>query len=220
MTSAPEFLEESLTKLHQFLGTLYYETDVPSPQEFLLVGSEELGENGRVLIHESSGELEIGIQFGCAFEKRFSRPYEIGFHEIGVVAEEVSHFRMVFLAAQVSQKISVLDLEVMGEIDRFVTLLHAHQFFSNVRPFESIAQVCELIFSQRSFSCNEQTQELYLCAESVALAHLNKAFSVHWNSSFVDSLDALQKARSYLVDLRNRVIQKGFSARLAVVEAI
>jgi hypothetical protein len=190
----------------------------------MLEGDETLGTGGQILVCESAGELEVGIQFGTLVEAAIvGDPGLIGAHELGVVAEEISHFNALMQAAAGVGNISALDLEVLGEIDRFLVFLHARQIVSGswtsaAAPADlegvSIAQLFDLLFEKRRFSCSESASEVYFMAEALALNHLKRAFTHCWMHSKVDESRCDRKARSYLIELRRAVTEQGASVRL------
>jgi hypothetical protein len=107
------------------LNEYYFHDSAPDPADFLLSPDPSLALAGQILVHESEGTLEIGIQFGTKLHEVFADPSRIGAHEFGIVSEEISHFLNLSAAANSHGRLSLLDLEVFGEIDRFIALIYS-----------------------------------------------------------------------------------------------
>lgn len=139
-------------------------TLVPS-EAFLMEPAQHLGRGGEVLVHQDGGECLLGLRFGAELFDRFGSN-SWTHHDLGVVAEEVSHLHALQLAAFHDACLSALDLEVLGEIDRFLVFVlgPGRTFVSGVpNPRQGcvLDAVCEMLFERRCFSQDvSATQEV------------------------------------------------------------
>lgn len=145
-------------------GTESSATEVAIPDGFSLVPSEaflmkpadHLGRGGEVLVHQDGDECLLGLRFGAELLERFGSNSWTQ-HDLGVVAEEVSHLHALQMAAFHEACLSALDLEVLGEIDRFLVFVlgPGRAFLSRVpNPQQGcvLDAVCEMLFERRCFS--------------------------------------------------------------------
>lgn len=217
------YLVQTIVSVSKFFNEFYLHDAPPDPLDFLLSPDPELAYGGQILVHESEGSLELGIQFGTELHAAFSKPCLIGKHEIGIVSEEISHFLNLYAAASSRSRLSLLDLEVFGEIDRFIAFIYSRRILMDL-PFAgpnpvplaslSLAGLCESLFARRLFSCAEERLPLYLKAETLALKHLQRAFEHRWNDSSLDDTVFDERARTYLSALRSAVTARSQSVRL------
>jgi hypothetical protein len=221
------YLLETICNLSNFFNEYYLRDSAPNPTDFLLSPDPSLALGGQILVHESEGSLEIGIQFGNELHEAFTCPARIGAHEFGIVSEEISHFLNLYAAASSQSSLSVLDLEVFGEIDRFIAFIYSKKILTDLKRNDtsplpkvlqmnslSLAGLCESQFANRFFSCTHETLPLYLQAETLALKHLQRAFGHRWNDSYLDNNAFDLRARAYLSDLRSAVTARSQSVRL------
>jgi len=229
------YLIETIGGISKFFSDFYLHgslhDSLPDPTDFLLSPDPALALGGQILVHESEGNLELGIQFGTKLHEAFATPSQIGAHEFGIVSEEISHFLNLSAAANSQSRLSLLDLEVFGEIDRFIAFIYSKKILTDLKMNEacpppdslprlmqmnsvSLAGLCESQFANRLFSCTHETLPLYLQAETLALKHLQRAFEHHWNYSYLDASAFDERARAYLSELRSAVTARSQSVRL------
>jgi hypothetical protein len=221
------YLIETIGGISKFFGEFYLHDSPPDPTDFLLSPDPALALGGQILVHESEGNLELGIQFGTKLHEAFATPSQIGAHEFGIVSEEISHFLNLYAAANSQSRLSLLDLEVFGEIDRFIAFIYSKRILTDLNmnvatpPSNSLlmnslslAGLCESQFANRLFSCAQENLPLYLKAETLALKHLQRAFEHRWNDSYLDASAFDERARSYLSELRCAVTARSQSVRL------
>jgi hypothetical protein len=120
-------------------------------------------------------------------------------HQMAVLAEEVSHFLLIREAAQVGAQVSLLELEILGEIDRFLILLH------NLMP-QNLEEMCDIVFRDRIFR-EGVSSELYWKAEAKAFAELKIAFSHIWDASRCDVQRVDLKAAAHLRQFRHSLLR-------------
>lgn len=121
---------------------------------------------------------------------------------LSVICEEVSHFFHLVNAAQHMTRVSVLQLEALGEIDRFVCFLHWNAFFpdlSLLQKIDNCSDAVELLFERRLFKTPHK--ELYIDAEDLAFYHLRRAFSHCWTQRYFDASQFDLRARKYILAL-------------------
>jgi hypothetical protein len=225
------YLIETIGGISKFFSEFYLHDALPDPKDFLLSPDPALALGGQILVHESEGTLELGIQFGTKLHEAFATPSQIGAHEFGIVSEEISHFLNLYAAANSQSSLSLLDLEVFGEIDRFIAFIYSKRILTDLNinvanpppnspPNSllmnslSLAGLCESQFANRLFSCAQETLPLYLKAETLALKHLQRAFEHRWTDSYLDASAFDERARSYLSELRCAVTARSQSVRL------
>lgn len=176
---------------------------------FVMPACHKLGDHGQLLCDEDKDELFLALRFGTELERVFDQEAPQT-HHVAVVAEEVSHFLMCADAAARNSSVSLLELEIQGEIDRFLCLLH----WNSVAPlplslemnFPNIQTLCEHVFQGPRFK--NEGAELYIDAEAQAFLHLKRAFRNEWDNSFFDEKKFVSSARNYLNHLRSSVISK------------
>jgi hypothetical protein len=121
---------------------------------------------------------------------------------LSVICEEVSHFFHLVNAAQRMSRVSLLQLEALGEIDRFVCFLHWNAFFPDLSVLQKIdncSDAVELLFERRHFEAPQK--ELYIDAEALAFYHLRRAFSHCWTQRYFDASQFDLRARKYILAL-------------------
>ena len=183
-----------------------YYTFAPSPFDFasfLLPASPVLGLAGEVLVEEcaAAGEVFLGVRFGEAIYKMAQNSPRDPLL-LGIIAEETSHLVTLAEAAQSERKISHLSLEVLGEIDRFIVLLHAAEV--------SLADLCDYLFEGQRFAQNLPLEklEMYVKAEELAFLHLREAFRQNWTDWAFPWGEAHKPAANYLSALRESLLVK------------
>ena len=114
-----------ITEIQERIQTLYGLDAIPAITQFLIskekIASLHLLDRPQVVLCQKAGEVELGVYLG----ETFGLKGEIGANDIqlyAVLVEEVSHFIYLFWNMTHSQKFSLLDVEVQGEIDKFLLL--------------------------------------------------------------------------------------------------
>ncbi|MEY4066050.1 MAG: hypothetical protein RIR26_2258 [Pseudomonadota bacterium] len=158
----------------------------------------------RVLIDDSSQSdaCFIAIEFPSVFKSDDTVLQRDRVQTLSVICEEVSHFFHLVHAAEREMPLSALQLEALGEIDRFVCFLHWNAFFpalSLPQGIDNCSDAVELLFEKRSF--NTSREELYIEAESLAFFHLRRAFSHCWTHRYFDATRFDNRAREYIFSL-------------------
>jgi|GEM_PF-647281 len=180
----------------------YYEFSMAAPtfRDFLLEPSAELGNGGCVLLEEDTeaSELFLGIRFGEGFMERLRLGVDAQI--LTVVAEETSHFLTLLEAAAHGARVSRLELETQGEIDRFLMLLHW-----NAHTGAPLSSLCDAVFTGPRFALGADT-ELYVEAEARAFGHLRTAFSHVWTAHGFDASRPDATAARYLEGVRRRML--------------
>jgi hypothetical protein len=149
---------------------------------FLMPPKDNSLQDGQVLIQEEADTIFLGVQFSekilKAQEKESLSP-----HEVCVLAEEMSHFQVLSECVAQDKKISVLELETLGEIDRFLCVMHwnALSFASPKLSYQwkNLHEVCDVVFTGERF--REGNRELYIQAENKAFQCLKQAFADKWD---------------------------------------
>jgi hypothetical protein len=183
---------------------------------FLVAPDEALGTGGAVLVHEDHtlNEVSLGICFGNEFVEQLSFAL-LTPHEVCVLAEETGHFFALAHAAVTSAKLSLFDLETLGEIDRFLALLHWNTFAGQLSPTlrsqpVNLSEACDLLFAGDRF-CRRVTKDTlmmrrYIEAEERAFFHIKSAFEHVWTSAFFNSGQVDMRASDYLRSLRRSLL--------------
>lgn len=200
----------------------YYEVSLSlNVHSFVLPCEEKLKKSGRVLcepVENDANEFFIGIQFGGELEGEFDNVKEsfLSSQSVGVLAEEISHFLLLSEALDKSVSLSHLDLEVMGEIDRFLVLMHWNtlsQYPKNIyQQWKNIHDICDHVFMERVIGNKES--DLYIKAEQCAFLHLQRAFKKEWDASLLDTQTISREAKMYLSNLRNQLLAGSSQQRL------
>jgi hypothetical protein len=191
---------EILSRYYQFHG-------IPKISHFLLPLSETTEISGRVLFEEIDLDFFIGIQFGSCLCTEILNSEFISIHQAAVIAEESSHFQLISDAVKHKSQISILELEVLGEIDRFLCLMHWNQWNLNHQikyKWKNIHQICDAVFQGDRFQL--ENPDLYVKAEHLAFRHLKNAFSDEWDSTNYDFSNINPKASRYLSQFRQKVL--------------
>jgi hypothetical protein len=202
-----------------FLAKLYgFELDLKC-EDFITKIDENLGPHGRVLVsqqpassgqeYQSNTELQLGIEFGAELVQNLWKKdnshvsQSLSISSMAIVIEEVSHFHLLTHAAFTQNPVSLLELEILGEIDRFVSLLYWNSW-NNIFPLSkswtNISQLCEELFGGIRFQ--KQTDPIYFQAETSAFKHLKSAFECIWDHSNLDVSFVPIKTINYLRNLR------------------
>lgn len=201
-------------KVHDILTGYYAFSEVPNFNSFLMPPTERLGLAGMVYCEESpaTDEVFIGMQFGRALTENVSLEPSLSNHCLAVIAEETSHLQGILDACTGNHAISILDLEILGEIDRFLCLMHWNTMpalcglpFLATR-WDNLHDICDVVFAGDRFG-GQPPKPLYLDAEALALRHLQTAFKANWNSSRFDFTHSNKEAAQYLSKVRQHLFK-------------
>lgn len=217
MSLARQILPQAANILRSYYGSSH----LPLVLQCLRAPVDELGDAGRVLFREASDAeetVELGLEFGTSLHARLERATaELLPHDLAVVAEELSHMNLLIDACSSGGTVSRLDLEVLGEIDRFLVLMHWNASSTErplARDWKNLDQLSDALFSGPRFAAGSDAR-LYVMAEGSAFAHLRRAFGRAWDASRPDFGKVDAHARDYLQWLRGEVLTSGRPARLA-----
>lgn len=190
----------------------------PDFEAFLLPPHDAFGAGGAVLFLEGDdeggsaddeGSLSLGLCFGTALVDAFVREGDASLHTVAVVAEETSHFLTLSEAATREVGVSRLELETLGEIDRFLALLH---WSPEARV--STRSLCDAMFEGHRFDPCAHVA-LYVEAEARAFLHLRRAFARVWENRAFDASRVDAEAACYLRGVRDRILSGGVGSPAA-----
>jgi hypothetical protein len=201
-----------ITQLQQDIEAIYRLDGCPAIEPFLISTAEarELFPEitplrPQVLLKEEEGEISLAVHFGDHTLERLEKEglSQGGLGDFLSAVEEVSHFVFLSWNAQNLRKVTLLDVEFQGEIDKF---LLASQYFAEsdglfVRLFEQIAY---------DETLNEEARERYREANRLGGKYLKSLGGI-----FVDGLAKPQ----VLAQLRAFYRQSSL-ARLSLAEAL
>lgn len=200
----------SCNNLIKILSNYYNFYNKDSIAEFFISTSDNFPENsGQTLFEENieNNEIFIGIQFGKHIINEVENDHIISLNSLAVLSEEVSHFKVIVDSVTLNSSITKLEIEMLGEIDRFICLMHWNQL--NISPklnvdWKNLHDICDLVFQGERF-LNDNS--LYIEAECLAFKHLKEAFSQNWDASYFDFSKINHKAKSYLSGLRKSILK-------------
>lgn len=181
-------------------------------ENYVLPPSDNIPNNcGQTLFEEctDSDEFFIGIQFGKDILCDFENNDVLSMNSLAVVSEEISHFKLITDVVSLNSVISTLEIEMLGEIDRFVCLMHWNSENSQQkisRNWKNLHQICDEVFQGNRFLSLEQ-DSIYREAECLAFRHLKEAFSYDWDSSYYDFSRTNTKAKNYLSNIRKQILR-------------
>lgn len=161
--------------------------------------------SGQVLFQEDAENLFIGIQFGTELIQAVCAQGSLFSHDVAVIAEESSHFKFLLDTIEHNSQTTQLEIETLGEIDRFLCLLHwnATSMLPAVEaPWQNLSQLCDFVFSGPRFQKTDC--ELYIKAEGLAFKHLKTAFAQQWYDTHFNFHHVHAPARAYLTHMRTR----------------
>jgi len=178
---------------------------------YVLPPSNNIPENcGQTLFEENSenNEFFIGIQFGKKIVFDFENNDIVSLNSLAVVSEEISHFKLITDIVTLNSNVSTLEIETLGEIDRFLCLMHwnsesSHQKIN--KNWKNLHQICDEVFQGNRFL--PHTHSLYREAECLAFRHLKEAFSYDWDSTYYDFSKVNNRAKNYLSNLRKNILR-------------
>ncbi|MBM3382844.1 MAG: hypothetical protein FJY29_10425 [Betaproteobacteria bacterium] len=184
-----------------FLENFYQQNSQINVLDFVCLADHP---NARVLIDEVSEQETVffSIELPRVLKTTLTSNSVIEMQALSVIGEEVSHFFHLVDAAQRERAVSVLQLEALAEIDRFLLFLHWNTFHPQLcltKNFQNCSQVCDTLFEQREFKSSDP--EMYRDAEALALHHLRRAFSHCWTHRHIDTSRFDPNVQSYLSDL-------------------
>lgn len=203
--------EELHTLCHtslQILSDYYDFTYLPPITQFILPKSDTLC-CSNVLFEETDNDVYIGVQFSHQIfddiqeVKNTTKPGHIPINTAAVIAEEISHLKFILDAVENNKKISLIDIEMFGEIDRFLCLMHWNDKSTKLRimhNWRSLHDICDCMFSGKRFL--NQNLHLYIEAERRAFYHLKNAFQNIWDNTLCDFSSVHFAAKLYLKKLR------------------
>ncbi|WGL59102.1 hypothetical protein QEJ31_11280 [Pigmentibacter sp. JX0631] len=193
----------------------YYNFYNKEPIDDYLISSPSndlLANCGQTLFEENaeSNELFIGIQFGNYIIDEIENNEFISLNSLAVISEEISHFKIIIDTVVLNSNISKLEIEMLGEIDRFICLMHWNQL--KIHPkltnnWKNLHDICDLVFQGDRF-INEDN--IYREAEGLAFKHLKSAFTNNWDSSYFDFSKIDTQAKDYLSKLREKLLKIKF----------
>lgn len=199
---------ENLLKI---LSQYYCFHDCDSIEKYVLPPSNQIPDHcGQILFEENieNDEFFIGIQFGKDIIGDFENNDFVSLNSVAVASEEISHFKVILDIVQLNSEISLLEIEMLGEIDRFLCLMHWNEMNSQQkinRSWKNLHDICDEVFvGERFIGVNDQ---LYIEAEALAFRHLKEAFSKEWDSSYYDFSKVNDKAKNYLSQMRKFILR-------------
>lgn len=182
--------------------------------DFILPASQK-EQNSKVLFEETEKEFFIGIQFEKQIfdEINFienktsqSKTKYISLNTAAVIAEEISHFKLILDGFENNKRISLVDLETLGEIDRFLCLMHwneKNKIIKICHNWKNIHDICDHLFLGNRFKYTNNC--LYEKAECNAFLHLKNAFKNEWDSTRYNFSKINLFAAQYFQKLRSRI---------------
>ncbi|MBX9703992.1 MAG: hypothetical protein K2X39_07540, partial [Silvanigrellaceae bacterium] len=186
---------------------LYYDFDTyPNFKPFLYENAQTSQNCGKVFFDhiKETDELYIGLNFGKDFYQEHKR---FNLNEFAIIAEETSHFKLLIDAFQQQTKVTRLNLEMLGEIDRFIVLMHSCFIdlpFTFEPYWKNLHELCDIFFQGQRFP--HEPEPLYFDAETLALYHLQQAFFSQWDNTYVDFQKISYQGKQYLKKLRQQIL--------------
>ena len=196
----------------KILAAYYNFNSIPNIQNFLLAPSETPHCDGQVLFEECENEFFIGIQFAKEIHTRVQQNTLLSAHHVSVIAEELSHFKFLADVVDKETQTNLLTIETLGEIDRFLCVMHWNESLHNSEndtskinvKWKNIHQICDTVFTGDRFQKGDK--KLYIEAENLAFKHLKEAFADKWDCSYYNFSAISKPARNYLTDLRMKFL--------------
>jgi len=191
--------ETLINSIWHFLHDFYHRNVSMSPVDFVVFANHT---SPRILIEEQleSDEAFIAIEFPNNLQRQIVRDTNLKPDNLSVVCEEISHFFHITDAAENNYSISILELETLAEIDRFLCFMHWNDFFPSQRisqNHENCLDLCDTLFQNRKF--RSENEALYIDAESRAFHHIRRAFSHCWTKRWIDTSQFDPLARNYFL---------------------
>jgi hypothetical protein len=188
-----------IDSIWSFLHGFYNREKAFEPRDFIIFAQHN---SPRLLIDErpDTDEAFIAVEFPRTLRKDVINSSLLNPQSLSVVCEELSHFFHLTGAAELNHSISVLDLETIAEIDRFLCFMHWNDFYpaQKIRVnHENCHELCDTLFEKRTFRGSDEG--LYRDAESRAFHHIKKAFSHCWTKRWIDTSRFDPVARAYLI---------------------
>jgi len=201
----------SCIQILKILEKYYHFSTTNSIQEFLIPPSSSIPEHSGQILFEEDKENEeffIGVQFGTKIMNEFENNETISINSLSVLSEEMSHFKLLLDTVLNNTSISMLELEMLGEIDRFLCLMHWNQESSLQKlalTWQNLHDICDAVFiGDRFFGENKK---LYIDAEALAFKHLKLAFKDDWDATYYDFSKINGKAKNYLATMRKNLLR-------------
>jgi hypothetical protein len=197
--------------LLQIMSKYYCFVNCESLESFVLPPTDTIPDNcGQILFEENieDNEFFIGIQFGKEIFGDFENNDFVSLNSLAVVSEEISHFKIITDTVSLNSVISILEIEMLGEIDRFLCLMHWNAVNSQQkmnRDWKNLHDICDEVFVGNRFT--GVNDKLYIDAEALAFKHLKEAFSQGWDSSYYDFTKINDKAKNYLSNMRKSILR-------------
>lgn len=112
-----------LLEIQKKIERLYGLSGIPSIEDFLIQQDQlenlTLGSRPQVLFYQQAKEVSIGVYLGQDLTQKVENQI-LTFEEYTILVEEISHFLYLFWNIHNGKKIQLLDIEVQGEIDKFL----------------------------------------------------------------------------------------------------
>lgn len=170
-----------------------------SPDEFRAWVHNNI-DQPQVLFLDQGTDASMGIYLGKKIFKNLGKSIKtFSFSDFCVMAEEVSHFIYLIWSKANGKKTSLLDLEIQGEIDKFMI---ASDFYRN----EQVA--FEKIFENHSFLSTLSHEDL----QRYEFAHnLGKKLIMEWKRKKVSRKNKINWLRHFY--------RQNSTARIAMIES-
>jgi hypothetical protein len=197
--------------LLNIMSKYYCFSSCESLEDYVLPPSNNISDNcGQILFEENEENKEflIGIQFGKDIIYDFENNKIISLNSLAVVSEEVSHFKVLIDTVNLNSSISILEIEMLGEIDRFLCLMHWNtdgNYHKITNNWKNLHDICDTVFTGQRFT--GVNDKLYIEAESIAFKHLKEAFSDVWDTTHYDFTKVNNKAKNYLSNIRKNILR-------------
>jgi hypothetical protein len=199
-----DYCEQSL----EILNNYYSFSEIPKIKNFILPPSEKEFKKNQVLIFEENNYIYVGIQFSQNIYEKIKKNELLDANDIAIISEEISHFCFLCDLISLQKSTNILNLEVLGEIDRFLCLMHWNYINKKNEKlkieWKNFHEICDYVFTGNRFS--SENINLYIQAENIAFKHLKNAFSNNWDYSHINFSKVEQEAKFYLNQVRQTLL--------------
>jgi hypothetical protein len=190
-------LQEKLEEIYRLEKCPEANKYVLSPKEFKRLAKSS--DNPQVIYVDEGSDATLGIYLGKRIFKKIQNKAKIfSFQDFCVMAEEISHFIYLIWSKSNGKKITLLDLEIQAEVDKF---LLASNFF---RSQETVFQKMFETFMFRKNLLKDEKNRY------IEASRLGKKLATNWKNKKISLSEKIHWLRFFY--------RQNPSSRIAMIE--
>lgn len=116
-------LQNQLQKIYEIETSYQVSNFITSNPYYLNLSQSKSKRPETVLVHQEKDNLNISIYLDAKIIEVFSNNHVIDFNSMCFALEGISHFLYLIYNAQYARQVTLLEMELQAEVDKFIMLL-------------------------------------------------------------------------------------------------